>query len=137
VGATVHILANRADDVHHVAVWKAVHAACAMVRRRTIGCERREKLEGSAHDDLNSFTAGIWPSAASARPQTPSGRLCPTSTAASSCGCCGSAARVFGVIGMQVGKCLRAHHGTRRQRTRRHMAHWIEPKNNARTPPDT
>jgi hypothetical protein len=58
VGATVHILANRADDVHRVAVWKAVRAAYAIVRRRTLGCERREKLEGSAHDALNSFTAG-------------------------------------------------------------------------------
>jgi hypothetical protein len=85
VGATVHILANRADDVHRVAVWKAVRATYAIVRRRTLGCERREKLEGSAHDALNSFTAGIWPSATSARPQTPSGRLCPTSTPASSC----------------------------------------------------
>jgi hypothetical protein len=38
-----------------------MRAACAIVRRRTIGCERREKLEGSAHDDLNSFTAGTAP----------------------------------------------------------------------------
>lgn len=61
MGATVHILANRADDVHRVAVWKAVRAACAIVRWRTLGCERREKLEGSAHDALNSFTAGNFP----------------------------------------------------------------------------